>query len=195
MSKVDLAALVEDGRFRRDLYHRLNEFKVVLPPLRDRGDEMPGLAGQFVPAACAELGRAVRGFSPEALDKLRGHRWPGNIRELRNVVRRAVLLADDVIDPDHLEIEGLPWEPPVPDGARAAAVSLSGGVSLKSLVRKKVADTEREVAAEALRMSGGNKTRAARLLRVDCKSLRSKAREYDLDHTLDHTLEDADEQG
>lgn len=187
VTNVDLAALVEDGRFRRDLYHRLNEFKVVLPPLRNRGNDLILLADRFIREACGELGKTIGGFSPEAVAKLQLHHWSGNVRELRNVIRRAVLLADQAIRPEHLEIEGFSKDElmsPVAQTANRLTAALSGGISLKALVREKQAATEREVVAEALRLSGGNKTRAARLLRVDCKTLRAKAKEYHLDHAL-----------
>ena len=188
-TNAELAALVEGGRFRRDLYHRLDEFKVMLPPLRDRGDDLIVLADRFTRQACMELGKTIGSLSADVTAKLRAHTWRGNIRELRNVMRRAVLLADHAIRPEHLEIDGLAGDvPPL----TAGRLPTPWGTSLKSLVREKLAATEREVVAEALRQTRGNKAQAARLLRVDYKTMRAKVKEYDLEHTPgDH----ADEQG
>ena len=182
VTNVDLTALIEEGLFRRDLYHRLNEFRVVLPPLRDRGDDLIVLSEQFVEEACEELGRVLQGLSSGAIVKLRAHHWRGNIRELRNVIRRSVLMADDVIRPEHLEIEEMPEDETVAPAqiGTSSGHALSSGVSMKSLLRKSQAATEREVVVEALRLSGGNKSRAARLLQVDSKTLRAKVKEYDL---------------
>ena len=104
----NLAVLVRAGTFRRDLYHRLNEFSIVVPPLRERGGDVVALATQFRELTNRELKKNVLGFSEAATRMLMSHRWPGNVRELRNVVRRAVLLADSEIEPGHLALSDSP---------------------------------------------------------------------------------------
>jgi two-component system nitrogen regulation response regulator GlnG len=173
-TNVDLAGLAKAGRFRPDLYHRLNEFKVPLPPLRERPEDVPHLTGRFLAQACAELNKRLGGVSPAALERLMGHGWPGNVRELRNVVRRAALLADTVVEPEHLDL----GEAEPPAAADAPVPALDGRSSLKELIRDRMAATERGILLQALRQTGGNKAQAARLLRVDYKTIRTKAKEH-----------------
>src|SRR5437763_5701193 len=109
-SNVPLEREVRAGRFRQDVYYRLNEFRITLPPLRQR-DDILYLANEFLPEAGLELGRSCRKISEAAAQVLLRYHWPGNVRELRNVIRRAMLLASDVIDPEHLSV--LPVEPPI----------------------------------------------------------------------------------
>src|SRR5205823_7391795 len=101
-SNVPLQAEVRTGRFRPDLYYRLNEFIIPLPPLRGRRDDVLPLANRFLAEASMEFGRPVHAISEEATELLLRYPWPGNVRELRNVIRRAVLLTSDVVRPEHL---------------------------------------------------------------------------------------------
>src|SRR5207245_4439098 len=103
-SNVSLAGEVRAGRFRKDVYYRLNEFGITLPPLRER-DDILHLANVFLPEAGLELGRSCRKISEAAAQVLLRYHWPGNVRELRNVIRRAMLLASDVIEPEHLAVK------------------------------------------------------------------------------------------
>ncbi len=173
-TNVHLAGLAKEGRFRPDLYHRLNEFKVPLPALRDRPEDVPHLAGRFLAQACAELNKRLDGIAPAALERLMAHEWPGNVRELRNAVRRAALLADTVVRPEHLDLDDRP-DGPRPD---SPAPPLDGRSSLRELIRDRMAATERGLVLQALRQTGGNKAQAARLLRVDYKTIRTKAKEH-----------------
>src|SRR5256886_7690106 len=102
-SNVSLEREVRAGRFRQDVYYRLNEFRITLPPLRER-DDILHLANEFLPEASMELGRPCRKISEAAAQVLLRYHWPGNVRELRNVIRRAILLASDVIEPEHLSV-------------------------------------------------------------------------------------------
>jgi NtrC-family two-component system response regulator AlgB len=89
----ELKSAVEQGRFREDLFYRLNVISLTLPPLRERAADIPALAGRMLGFFAAHSGKAARKISPEALEALEGHRWPGNLRELRNVIERAVILS------------------------------------------------------------------------------------------------------
>jgi transitional endoplasmic reticulum ATPase len=174
-TNVDLAGLVAGGKFRQDLYYRLNEFAIRIPPLRERPDDIPYLARRFIDLTCAELGKAVPPLTPAAAGKLLAYPWPGNVRELRNVIRRAVLLADRAIDADSLDISA-------PTTGRQALLEtvpetdLLG--SLKERVRERVMQAEREILLRVLGQTGGNKAKAARLLHIDYKTIRAKARQY-----------------
>ena len=172
----DLSALVHENRFRRDLYYRLNEFGITLPPLRDRPEDIPFFARRFLDQTKGELNRHVSGFSEDALGALGSYGWPGNIRELRNVVRRAVLQCDAYVKPKDLSIfDGL-------NGAGVCAPSkpgaVDGGVSLREIVQRNVAQVERETIATVLRRADGNKAEAARMLQVDYKTIHNKLKKY-----------------
>ncbi len=147
----DLELLVERGAFREDLYYRLNVFPVVLPPLRQRGDDIVRLAEHFLAQARENQGGQGREFSPEALARLRGWRWPGNVRELQNVVERAVIRsAEPVIAADCVDVG--PPGPPVEGGPEAAGL------------RPQLDEMERRALEGALRDAGGQKAEAARML-------------------------------
>src|SRR6185295_9945833 len=94
----DLESLTRKGAFREDLYHRIFVFPVTVPPLRDRGEDVPLLAQHFTKLVAEQNNWKLRGFTPEALDELVRYAWPGNVRELRNVVERLLLLTDEAVD-------------------------------------------------------------------------------------------------
>jgi DNA-binding NtrC family response regulator len=179
-SNESLEALVTSGRFRRDLYHRLNEFAIDIPRLHDRNDDLVYLAQRFLKSTCQELGKTVE-IEPAALDCLRSYAWPGNVRELRNVIRRAVLLADTIISVVHLRLEA---SGPTIDLGDKPGTDLAGtdpqyaGLSLREVVRNCVRQTERDVLMQVLKHTGGNKAKAARILRIDYKTIRTKAKRY-----------------
>jgi len=182
-TNFELASMVEAGTFRRDLYHRINEFRLMLPALRYRADDILYLAQRFLIMTCHELGKRVPRWTDAATEKLRNNSWPGNVRELRNVVRRSALLAEDAIEASHLEIENATPSLPVEAIKSPVVIGvLSGEVPLKELVRQQVMVTEREIVYQALRQAQGNKAKAARLLQIDYKTMRTKAREYGLYH-------------
>jgi two-component system nitrogen regulation response regulator GlnG len=105
-SNQDLHDLTASGSFRRDLFYRLNEFSIVVPSLRERKEDIPYLAKKFLDSANAELKKNVKGFSESALNVLFNYTWPGNVRQLRSTIRRATLLADEMIAEKHLDQEG-----------------------------------------------------------------------------------------
>jgi DNA-binding NtrC family response regulator len=167
----DLAGLVQRQRFRRDLFFRINEFSIALPPLRERPGDILYLAERFLTLTNQELGKRVTSISPEAEQALLRWRWPGNVRELRNAMRRAVLVADGRVEAEHLHL---------PDGSGEPGVAQAH----RAIVRKSVMKVEQEVLARVLEETDGNKAEAARLLQIDYKTLLSKARAYGLACTL-----------
>ncbi|MBB3187945.1 sigma-54-dependent transcriptional regulator [Microbacter margulisiae] len=157
----DLGTAIAEGRFREDLYHRLNEFSLFIPPIRDRKGDIPIFANEFLRQANEELEKSVKGFLPDAMALLERHHWSGNLRELRNTVRRLVLFAsNDMIAPSDIP-------------AFAPSSSVSENLALQP-------DNEREQIENALRKARGNKTLAATLLKIDRKTLYNKMHLYDI---------------
>jgi DNA-binding NtrC family response regulator len=179
----DVEALCARGAFRPDLFYRLNEYTISIPPLRERREDIVYLAKRFLDIADIELSKSVEGFSPPAIEAMLAYRWPGNVRQLRSVVRRAVLMAEDVITEDHLGLRLKAREVQDKDelAERACPATTSQGWDdqpLREIVQSNKVHVERLAIAQALRKTGGNKTKAARLLQVDYKTLHSKVREY-----------------
>jgi DNA-binding NtrC family response regulator len=171
-SNQDLHALTESGSFRRDLFYRLNEFSIVVPPLRERKEDIPYLAKRFLDFANIELKKNVKGFSESALNVMFNYPWPGNVRQLRSTIRRAGLLADEFITEKHLDLK----RAPVPGLAFTPKVEGTPwkGLSLKEIVEQSTTAVEREVLTQVLKNTGGNKARAARLLKIDYKTIHLK---------------------
>jgi len=167
----DLEAEVSAGRFREDLFYRLNGLSLSIPPLRDRPGELELLARSFVLTACGQLERAPLSLSPEALRLLRSHRWPGNVRELRNVIDRAVVLcAENSIGSEHL---------PAALTAAASASELASTSPQEAPAvevdpvryEAQLESLERARIVEALGRCAGNQTQAAKLLGVARRTL------------------------
>jgi len=175
-SNVLLEEEVRRGKFRQDLYHRLNEFSIHIPPLRERKEDIPYLAKRFLDEANMELKKKVLGLSEEAVKLLLSYPWPGNVRELRNVIRRAVLLSTDVIRPEHLmplgsETLAIPSEEEIYSGIKTR-------LSLKEIADKATAEVEKRMIQQVLQVTRGNKSQAAKLLRIDYKTLHNKIKRY-----------------
>jgi two-component system nitrogen regulation response regulator GlnG len=185
----DLEILMKDGRFREDLYYRLNVVTLNLPPLRERRRDIPLLVDHFLAKYRGELGE--RGVAPDALNRLVGHDWPGNVRELENVIQRAIVMATGgVILPEHLPI-----------GPVSAAASVAVDATLEEIIERKLTDCVRGLRSHAsanlydlvvglvekpllravLRETGGNQVRAAQILGINRNTLRKKLTEHDID--------------
>ncbi|MDX9999674.1 MAG: sigma-54 dependent transcriptional regulator [Polyangia bacterium] len=167
----DLGADVQTGRFREDLYYRLNVFGVHLPPLRERLDDIPALVEHFVERVNHRLGRSIQRVEPEALKLLVAYSWPGNVRELENTVEHAAVLCDG----DEISVRDLParFQGTAPE---APTVKEDGDLSIKKATRR----IERDLIARALGRTGGNRTNAAKLLEISHRALLYKIKEYDL---------------
>ena len=177
-SNQDLLGMIDTGTFRRDLFYRLNEFTISIPPLRERKEDIIYLSKRMLDITNIELNKLVRGFSEEAVETLLGYDWPGNVRQLQSVIRRAVLLAEDVITEKHLnikrasipglaytpKIQGMPWK----------------HLSLKEIVDRGTMSVEREVLSQVLKLTGGNKAKAARMLQIDYKTIHTKIKKFGL---------------
>lgn len=205
-TNVDLQAMVDQHMFRRDLYHRLAEFTIRLPPLRERKEDFPFLVNRFLADANKELGKHVDGLSASTWGLINRYDWPGNARELRNQLRRAVLLCDDtgeMIAPELLGVlngrcspseclgpDQLVQRCPLDSGSRAcalfppAALLASGGsLPLKEFVGRVTAQVESAILLRVLELTEGNKAQAARLLHIDYKTIHSKLKAYEISST------------
>jgi transcriptional regulator with PAS, ATPase and Fis domain len=179
-TNVDLIDQIRAHRFREDLFYRLNEFEIYMPTLRERSDDMFYLATKFLSMANVELGKNVVGFSEEAIDFFARHEWSGNIRELKNVIKRAVLFADDVIQVGHLLGNGREGK---------TATSFDGllengfvkGLSLHEINDKirKIAETR--VIQRVYMQSGRNKRKTSNVLGIDYSTLYRKMKEYGIE--------------
>jgi len=160
----NLVAAIQRGDFRQDLYYRLKVFPIALPPLRERMSDLPPLIAFFLEELRREFTKKVRGLSLEAGQLLTNYSWPGNIRELRNVLERAFILCDS----EMIEVEHLPPEllsPPPAQAEEDFRFKLPPeGIALASV--------ERDFIRQALEMSGGNQVRAAKLLGISRDALR-----------------------
>jgi DNA-binding NtrC family response regulator len=181
-TNADLHQLVKEGKFREDLYYRLNVINIALPPLRERREDIPLLAGHFFTYYCREnnkfldsSGRSILQFQPEALQVLMEHAWPGNVRELENVVERAVVLATESSVP----VEVLPDALLEANGIRRSrgdGAPLSADASLFEIVN----DFERRVIMEQLEHCNGSQTDAAESLHVPLSTLNQKIKRLDI---------------
>ncbi len=167
----DLHKEVAEGRFREDLFYRLNVLQIVVPPLRDRLEDVPLLIDHFIARDNARLGTQVRGIDPRARKVLVGHGWPGNVRELENLIERAVVLAEG----DVLAVEDLPERVQKPEDA-VALVLARGELSIKKASRV----IEESLIRQALAKTRGNRTAAAKLLEISHRALLYKIKDYGL---------------
>ncbi|MEO0161411.1 MAG: sigma 54-interacting transcriptional regulator [candidate division WOR-3 bacterium] len=156
-SNRDLEIEVEEGRFRQDLYFRINVFKITVPPLRERVVDIPQLARFFLERYAKEMGKPIRGFAPGVMERLKTYHWPGNIRELMNVIERAVTLCNG----DLITMEDI-----------GLAAPKKGIIPLEEL--------EKEAVLEALNATGWNRTRAAKKLGIDRRTLYNYIKKYSL---------------
>ncbi len=165
----DLAADVQAGRFREDLYYRLNVLPLVIPPLRERLEDVPPLVEHFIARNNTRLGLEIKGISPEALKLLMDFSWPGNVRELENTIEHAMVLSES----DEIGVEGLPAK--VRESKdRIRMTLLSGELSIKKTTRI----IEEELIRRALKQTGGNRTNASKILEISHRALLYKIKEY-----------------
>ena len=182
----NLEQAIADGRFREDLYYRLNVVPIALPPLRDRTEDIPVLVEHFLQKFNKRLSRRVERLTEAALDVLRAYPWPGNIRELENIIERTLLFTDgSVIDVGDLPPDLVARVKRTP--ARPFGVTFSheappemGDASMKDIVRQATAELERDLIVRALDETQGNVTHAARRLKISRKSLQIKMKELGL---------------
>ncbi|MBN1673229.1 MAG: sigma-54-dependent Fis family transcriptional regulator [Kiritimatiellae bacterium] len=164
----NLEELVAAGRFREDLFYRLDVFRIVMPPLRERQGDIPLLIEEFLKRYNRDFGRRIAGISPECISLFEAHEWPGNVRELKNVIQRGVLVCtENVLLPQHLPARFRP------ERLARAKVTFEVGTPLS--------EVEREMVLRALAAAGNNRKRAAELLGISRRSLYNKIAKYRID--------------
>jgi transcriptional regulator with PAS, ATPase and Fis domain len=166
---------VRQGRFREDLFYRLNVLPIVLPPLRERGDDIPQLVHFYIDSYNAEFKKRVRGIDAAAMQYLEAYAWPGNIRELRNAIERAMLLAEhDTLTRDDFPAVAAPLR--LGDRVQLPA----GGIDLEQL--------ERSLVVQALERTGWNQTKAATLLGVNRDQIRYRIEKFQLERAKSEVI-------
>ncbi len=181
----DLKALIADGRFREDLYYRLAVVPISLPPLRDRKEDIPLLVTHFIGKYNQRLGKRVDRVDDDAMQMLLSYGWPGNIRELENLMERSVLFAEGPVIlgsslPDALRERVAGPTVPIAAIGPLGAIAAPSGASMKEIVRHAQAELEKELISRALGETAGNVTRAAKRLQISRKSLQVKMKELGL---------------
>jgi Nif-specific regulatory protein len=167
-TNVELETMIRDGRFRQDLYYRLNVFPIHIPPLRERKTDVLQLADYFVEKYGKANGKQVRRISTPAIDMMMSYHWPGNVRELENCIERSVLLSDDdVIHGHHL--------PPTLQTAEASGTAFRGPLA------GALGGVERELIIDALKSHRGNMARSAKALGVSERIMGLRVRKYGID--------------
>lgn len=175
----DLIQGVKNGTFREDLYHRINEFKIELSPLRERKSDIMIFARHFLSKASESLNKQVNDFSPEVVDRLNNYYWHGNLRELNNVIKRAVLLSSG----DTITIGDLPSEIISSDPSNTLSdepYPMNQGGRDQNLLKSVSGMAERQTIIDVLKKTAYNKTKAAKLLNIDRKTLYNKLKNYDI---------------
>ncbi|MEE9558126.1 MAG: sigma-54 dependent transcriptional regulator [Candidatus Brocadiales bacterium] len=163
----DLEKEVAEGRFRKDLYYRINVIKIDIPPLRDRRDDIPLLTDYFLIHYAQKNNKNIKGVSPEVMKLLKDYNWPGNVRELENTIERAVVLSKkNVIETEHL-----------PSNLTHSGETTSPYLQLR--VGTPLKDVEKEVILKTLELTGGSKTDAAKLLGVSTRKIEYKVKEWE----------------
>jgi two-component system, NtrC family, response regulator AtoC len=171
-TNVNLEERVAEGRFRADLFFRLNVVRIVMPPLRDHPEDVPTLCAHFIARFNQEMKRQVKGVNAAAMQMLQAHRWPGNVRELRNVIERAFILhaGAEELRPEHLPAE-------LRGAVAARRPEKPAPLPQDGLVLE---DAERKLIQEALERSSGNQSRAARLLGISRDTLRYRLKKHNM---------------
>jgi DNA-binding NtrC family response regulator len=162
----DLEKAIEEGRFREDLYFRLNVIPIKLPPLRERKEDIPALVQHFLKKICIENKKSLKKVHPDAMMTFMGHSWPGNVRELENCIERAVVLCSgDAITPDFFAFT---VQKPRPRSGE--------GIFLPKSIT--VGEAERILILHTLKENANNKTKSAKVLDISVRTLRNKLKEY-----------------
>ena len=171
----DLAKLVEEKKFRQDLYFRVKGVSVTIPSLSKRPKDIPELFGYFLKQACEELGRDITRITDSALAILLAYDWPGNIRQLRNAVKTMVVMCDR----DTLDVRDIPQEIHLVKRLAAGQVE-QGQQFISEFTGRSLEEVERQHIADTLAMTDGNRTEAAKILKIGERTLYRKIKEYDL---------------
>jgi len=171
-SNADLKTLIQEKKFREDLFYRLSVFPVTIPPLRDRRDDVEALANHFISRFCKEMNKKLKSLSTDALAIMEKYHWPGNVRELENTIERAIILCEgNKIKPEHLAIRL----------TTNNEIRMREGSGLKEIGTNAQAEAERAAIIRVLAQVRGNKRRCAQVLKIDYTTLFDKIKRYEID--------------
>lgn len=194
-TNINLREAIVAGKFRQDLYYRLCEMAIPLPPLRERDGDIGSIAEHFVAHYARQFARSVRGISPAAMQLLQRYDWPGNVRELQNAMKSAVVMATDLVEPEHLprDITSAVSHGPIPlrsSNEKSLCLQIDAGldaeeIDLKGFGARAAEQAERLLIEELLRRHPMSGARMAKILGIDPKTLRMKLRKYGLDGAHD----------
>ena len=186
-TNTNLEEAIKSGTFREDFYHRINVFPIFLSPLREKKEDIPLLALYFLNQFNPIFGKNVKNISEESMELLVNYPWPGNVREIQNVIQQVIIMAEDIILPEHLPFyikENNAVTDLVSVQAKAnenfVGMDLAESLSLKKIISRVSKDTERKIILEVLKKTKGNKAETARLLKINYKTLYLKIKKYDL---------------
>ena len=176
----DLKKEIAEGRFREELFYRLNVVPITLPPLRDRVADIPELVAHFIEKYNRKLSKKVQSLEPDAMEILQEYGWPGNIRELENMMERMILFSEGPVILAKDLPEPLKEADTVKVPLQLSAAPSGGDASMKDIVKQAAAELERDLIAKALEETSGNVTQAAKKLKISRKSLQTKMKEFGL---------------
>jgi two-component system nitrogen regulation response regulator GlnG len=180
-SNENILNLVEKGNFRKDLFFRLNEFTISLPPLRERKDDIILLAQRFIKEISERLNITTKKISKGAIQMLLNYNWPGNVRELKNVIKKAIIISDDEIREEHLDlINDVNYEKYDNNIIEFNEIDKLEKFDLKDVTNKYTMRLEKEIIKKSLNRFGNNKSKVARFLNIDYKTLLTKIKDYKL---------------
>ena len=182
-SNMDLKKGIEKKAFREDLYYRLSVFPIIIPPLRERREDIPALSDYFIEKFCKEMNKKPKRLSPDSLKIMDRYHWPGNVRELENTIERAIILCEPkTITPDHLAIRL----------ATSSEIRLREGAGLKEVGAYALAEAEKSLILRVLSQTRGNKKKSAEILKIDYTTLFEKLKKYGLQTKKEISKDDSD---
>lgn len=190
-SNENLQEAYRKGKFREDLFHRFNEFSIHIPSLKDRREDILLFADFFLKKACAELGKEIEGFENEVLELFEKYPWPGNLREFRNVIRRAALLTgtpliNASVLPQEIINPAFPYEKKGEEAQESIVMSASASLHKVPDLKEAASQAEYETILKVLKQVNYNKTKAAEILKIDRKTLYNKIKDYETQRQLEN---------
>ena len=183
-SNENIMEMVNQGKFRKDLYFRLNEFNITIPPLRDRKEDIPLLVQRFLREISNQLQSEIKSISKEAMVLLYNYHWPGNVRELKNSLKRASVISDSEIMPDHFDLmEDLkPFSKNFLENDRVDMIEINidneKSLDLKKIIKEQSGKIEKQIIQKALAKFNGNKSKTSKFLDIDYKTVLQKIQNY-----------------
>jgi PAS domain S-box-containing protein len=175
-SNENIMDCVEEGKFRKDLFFRLNEFTITVPPLKERKEDIPILIQRFLKEISYQLNSPIKNISKEAIQLLCNYNWPGNVRELKNSLKKAFVISDKEIKSEHFDFS--PQKNTVKNNSPISIDINNNEFDFKEIIKSHIEKIEKDIIQEALNKFNGNKSKTARFLKIDYKTLLKKISDY-----------------